>query len=200
MSRYPRERIESRLSYFAIAGAHRVFAASRMPLSVHPSPSRFCDGATTFAVLYAALTFETCIAESLIRDRFVHRTRRELPLAAVLMRAHAQIATQPEAELLLLDLRDTGCLDIGAPTDAVRARHFAAGQALGRAIYAEHPDVDGVIYASRLTGDDCFAVFDRALHKFLVIDACALKDHPQLPAVLEQGRISLMDDEDRGTA
>jgi len=185
MSRYPRNRIEARLSYFTIERAHRVFAASRMPLSVQPSPSRFCDG-TAYAVLYAALSFETCIAESLIRDRFVRRTRREIPLAAVLMRAHACIATQPKTELLLLDLRDTGCLDIGAPTDAARARHFAAGQALGRAIYTEHPDVDGFIYASRLTGDDCFAVYDRALGKFLVLDACELKDHPQLPMMLEQ--------------
>ena len=193
MSRYPRERIEARLSYFAINGAHRVFAASRMPMSVQPSPSRFCDG-KGFAVLYAALTFETCIAESLIRDRFVRRTRRELPLAAVLMRAHAQIATQPNSDLLLLDLRDTGCLDIGAPTDAARARHFAAGQALARSIYTEHPDIDGFIYASRLTGDDCFAVFDRALDKLIVIDARELKDHPQLPALLEQGAIQLVDD------
>ena len=194
MSRYPRERIEARLSYFAINGAHRVFAASRMPLAVQPSPSRFCDG-NGFAVLYAALTFETCIAESIIRDRFVRRTRRELPLAAVLMRAHAQIATQLNSDLLLLDLRDTGCLDIGAPTDAARARHFAAGQAQGRAIYSEHPDVDGVIYASRLTGDDCFAVFDRALDKLIVIDARELKDHPQLPVLLEQGGIQLVDDD-----
>jgi hypothetical protein len=55
MSGYPRERLEARLSYFAIASAHRVFAASRMPLSVGPSPSRFCDGTAGFAVLYAAL-------------------------------------------------------------------------------------------------------------------------------------------------
>lgn len=194
MTRYPRERIEARLSYFSIESAHRVFAVSRMPLSIQPSPSRFCDGESGYAVLYAALTFETCIAESLIRDRFVRRSRRELPLAAILTRAHAQIATQPDAELLLLDLRDTGCLEIGAPTDAARARHFAAGQALGRAIYTEHPDIDGVIYASRLTGDDCLAVFDRALAKIFVIDAGELKDHPQLPMMLEQGGIQLVDD------
>ena len=191
MGRYARERIEARLSFFALESVHRVFSASRMPLSVRTSPSRFCHGHAGYAVLYAALTFETCIAESLIRDRFVHRARRELPVSAILVRAHARIATQPKTELLLLDLRDTGCLDIGAPTDAARARHFAAGQG---SIYAEHPDVDGILYASRLTGDDCFAVFDRALDKLVVIDACALKDHPQLPTTLEQGGIHLVED------
>jgi hypothetical protein len=37
-------------------------------------------------------------------------------------------------------------------------------------------------------------VFDRALDKLIVIDARELKDHPQLPALLEQGGIQLVDD------
>ena len=123
MGRYPRERIEARLHLFAIDGAHRVFGVSRMPLQLHSCPSRFCDGKSGFAVMYAALSFETWIVETLVRDRFTHRLKRELPLAAVLARGYARISTQPNLELNLLDLRDTGCVDIGAPTDAVRARH-----------------------------------------------------------------------------
>jgi hypothetical protein len=193
MGRYPRERIEARLHSFAIDGAHRVFGVSRMPLQLHSSPSRFCDGQSGFSVLYASLSFETCVVETLVRDRFTHRLKRELPLAAVLARGYARISTQPDRELNLLDLRDSGCVDIGAPTDAVRARHFAAGQALGRAVYEAHTDVDGFIYASRLTGDDCIAVFDRGLEKFAVVDACELKDHAELPAVLERNKVVLVD-------
>jgi hypothetical protein len=193
MSRYPRERIEARLHLFAIDGAHRVFGAAGMPLQLYSSPSRFCDGKSGFSVLYAALSFETCIVETLVRDRFTHRLKRELHLAAVLARGYARISTQSNRDLNLMDLRDSGCVDIGAPTDAVRARHFAAGQALGKAVYEEHPDVDGFIYASRLSGDDCVAVFDRAIEKFLVVDACELKDHPELPAVLERNRVVLVD-------
>ena len=192
MSRYPRERIEARLHLFAIDGAHRVFGVSRMPLQLYSAPSRFCDGKSGFAVMYAALSFETCILETLVRDRFTHRLKRELPLAAILARAHATISTQPDQELNLLDLRDTGCVDIGAPTDAVRARHFAAGQALGRAVQ-EHVDVDGFIYSSRLTGDDCIAVFDRAVPKLRVLDACELKDHAELPAALAKNHVDLVD-------
>jgi hypothetical protein len=193
MPRYPRERIEARLHLFAIDSAHRVFGVSRMPLQLQAAPSRFCDGKSGFAVMYAAMSFETCILETLVRDRFTHRLKRELPLAAILARAHATLSTQPSQDLNLLDLRDTGCVDIGAPTDAVRARHFAAGQALGRAVHEEHPDVDGFIYASRLTGDDCIAVFDRAVGKLRVKDAGELKDHPELPAVLERNRVTLVD-------
>jgi len=54
--------------------------------------------------------------------------------------------------------------------------------------------VDGVVYDSRLTGNDCIAVFDRAIPKLTVLDACALMDHPQLPALLEQAGIQLVDD------
>jgi len=193
MIRYPRERIEARLHLFAIQGVHRVFGVSRMPLQLHSSPSRFCDGKSDYSILYAALSFEACIVEALMRDRFTQGPRRELPLAAILARGHARLSTQYDRELNLLDLRDTGCADIGAPTDTVRARHFAAGQALGRAIYEEHADVDGFIYASRLTDDDCIAVFDRALEKFAVVDACELKNHPELPAVLKRNKVVLSD-------
>jgi hypothetical protein len=193
MGRYPRGRIEARLHLFAIDGVHRVFGVSRMPLQLHSSPSRFCDGKSGFAVMYAALSFETCIVETLVRDRFTHRLKRELPLATVLARGYARISTQPDRELNLLDLRDSGCVDIGAPTDAVRARHFAAGQALGKALYEEHKDVDGFIYASRLTGDDCVAVFDRAVEKLRVVDACELKDQRELPGVLDRNRVVLLD-------
>jgi RES domain-containing protein len=193
MSRYSRERIEARLHLFAIDGAHRVFGVSRMPLQMRSVPSRFCDGKSGFSVMYAALSFETCIVETLVRDRFTHRHKRELPLVAVLARGYARISTQPGCELSLLDLKDSGCVDIGAPTDAVRARHFAAGQALGRSVHEDHPDVDGFIYASRLTGDDCIAVFDRAVGKLRVAEASELKDHLELPAVLERQKVTLFE-------
>jgi RES domain len=193
MGRYPRERIEARLHLFAIDGAHRVFGAAHMPLQLHSSPSRFCDGKSGFSVMYASLSFESCIVETLVRDRFTHRLKRELPLAAVLARGYARISTQPDRELNLLDLRDSGCVDIGAPTDAVRARKFAAGQALGKSVYEDHAGVDGFIYASRLTGDDCIAVFDRAIEKLRVVDACELKDHEELPAVFERNKVLLVE-------
>lgn len=53
--------------------------------------------------------------------------------------------------------------------------------------------MDGFIYASRLTGDDCIAVFDQAVEKFLVVDACELKDPPELPAVLKRNKVVVLD-------
>jgi hypothetical protein len=164
MGRYARVSLEARLRSLALKSAYRIFGLAHLdePLKVRPFPSRFCDGVSAYAVLYVAVSFETCVLETVMRDRFARRTQRELPLATILARAWAHIATKPNAALNVLDLRGSGCLEIGTPTDAAHARHLAAGQALGRAMYEEHRDVDGFIYSSRLSGDDCVAVFDRA--------------------------------------
>jgi hypothetical protein len=45
---------------------------------------------------------------------------------------------------------------------------------------------------ARLTGDDYIAVFERAVEKLLVLEACELKDHPELPEVLERHGIQLV--------
>jgi hypothetical protein len=55
----------------------------------------------------------------------------------------------------MVDLRESGCLVLGAPTDAAHARNQAAGRALCRALNEQHPDIDGIRYQSRLTGGDC---------------------------------------------
>jgi hypothetical protein len=36
-------------------------------------------------------------------------------------------------------------------------------------------------------------VFDRAAQKFMVVDACELKDHVELPAVLKKNQVVLVD-------
>lgn len=187
---YSRERIESQLFAFSL-GAHRIFRSGRMPLAVQCSPSRFCDAVSGYAVLHAALSFETCVLETVVRDRFARDVPRELPLATILVRAHAQIATQPGQDLNLLDLRKSGCKDLGAPAESTLGRHFAAGQALGRSIYHEHAYVDGMLYHSRITGEDCLAVFDRAVRKLMVLDAAELKDCARLLPLLQAQGIRL---------
>src|ERR1035438_9890307 len=110
MDRYPRERIEARLVSLALTRANRIFALNHLgePLKIRPSPSRFCDGVSGYGVLYAAISFETCVVETLVRDRFSRRIRRELPLVSVLIRAWAHIATKPNQVVKLLDFSWTG--------------------------------------------------------------------------------------------
>jgi RES domain len=102
MGRYPRGRIEARLHLFAIDGVHRVFGVSRMPLQLHSSPSRFCDGKSGFAVMYAALSFETCIVEKAGHDKQAQlnklgRLFRRARIAAKLL--HEDVAMAAGVEL-----------------------------------------------------------------------------------------------------
>lgn len=104
-------------------------------------------------------------------------------------RAWACISMRAGVTLTLLDLRGDGCPRIGAPTDAVNTRNHAAGRALAKAI---HVDVDGIVYSSRLTGEDVYAVFDRSTGMLASIETGLLEEHPELPNVLRRYGISLV--------
>ena len=81
---------------------------------------------------------------------------------------------------------------LGAPTDAVNARNHAAGRALGRAIHTEHDDIDGLLFSSRLTGADVYAVFARGIRKLHAPESGTLSDHPELPDVLSKYSVMLI--------
>lgn len=145
-------------------------------------------------MLYVASVFQTAFLETVVRDQFVQTAHRAVLARNIVSRGWARVATRPEEPLHLLDLTGSGCVEIGAPTDAVRARNQAAGQALGRAIYHDHPDIDGFVYASRLTGEVCYGIFDRALAQLSAVEIGDLIEHPEVPALLEHHHIELVDD------
>ena len=63
------------------------------------------------------------------------------------------------------------------------ARHLVA---------KEGANVDGLLYASRLTGSDVYAVFDRGIGKLEAGESGMLPDHPDLPDVLAKYEIGLI--------
>ena len=91
-----------------------------------------------------------------------------------------------------LDLRTDGCTRIGAPTDVVQARSHAVGRAFGKTIHGEHADIDGLVYASRLTGEDVYAIYDRSVVKLNEVDVGRLEEHVELLGVLERHGIGLL--------
>ena len=193
-ARYPRDRIEPVLLEARFPEIYRIIPGRyrATPLGTRPADSRFCSRSASYSVLYASPDFATAFIETVVRDRFMRRRDRDVALKEITERAWACISARPDAVLALLDLRGDGCARIGAPTDAVHARNHAAGRALARAIHSEHADVDGLLYASRLTGKDIYAVFDRAAGKLASVDTGRLADHPELPEVLKRHGIGLM--------
>ena len=154
--------------------------------------SRFCSMTGAYTMLYVSPDFATSFIETVVRGRFVRRRRREILLNEVTERIWASIVTTPRTKQMLLDLRHDGCALIGAQTDTVNARNHAAGRAFGKAIHSAHEDIEGVLYASRLTGGDVYAVFGRAVGKLVLTGSGLLPDHPDLPDVLEKHGIGLV--------
>ena len=191
---YPRRRIEAALLEAELPPSYRIMPRRYLaaPLRATPADSRFCRRAAGYTVLYASPDFATAFLETVVRDRFMRRPRREVGFVEVTERAWALIATKPGAKLTLLDLRRDGCALIGAPTDTVNARNHAAGRAFGKAIHTEHADVDGLLYASRLTGADVYATFDRGVGKLEARETGILPEHPELSDVLARHGIRLV--------
>lgn len=191
---YRRERVEDVLARTKLPASYRIIPRRHLgtPLGVVPGDSRFCAKTDGYAVLYATPDFATAFIEVIVRDRFTRKRQREVLLKEVTERAWARIVAKPRSKLNLLDLRKDGCVRLGAPTDTVNARSHAAGRALGRAIHAEHKDVDGFLFSSRLTGADVYALFNRAIGEVRTSDTGELPAHPELPDVLDRHRISLL--------
>ena len=189
---YPRARVESVVRPLSLASAHRILLKPHLaaPLAVYPSKSRFCDG-RTYAVLYGANDFATAFVEVVVRDRLVQRDRRIVPFGDIAVRGWVEFALSGDEPLNMVDLRESGCLVLGAPTDAAHARNQAAGRALSRALYEQHSDIDGIWYQSRLTGGDCLAIFDRVLKRLKPLKTGQLEHHPKLPDVLRAHSIKI---------
>ncbi len=191
---YSRERVEEVLTKAKLPASYRIIPRRYVetPLGVAPGDSRFCAKAHGYTVLYATPDFATAFIEVVVRDRFTRKRHREVLLKEVTDRGWALIVTTPRAKLGVLDLRKDGCVRLGTPTDAVNARNHAAGRALSQAIHAEHKDIDGFLFSSRLTGADVYAVFDRAIGKLQTKGVGELPDHPELTDVLGRHQISLL--------
>ncbi len=191
---YRRSRIAPLLVTAPMPASYRIMARRHRsdPLGTTPADSRFCTRNGGFTVLYTAPEFATAFVETVVRDRFTGRRNCEVAVREITARVWARISMQAGETLTLLDLRGDGCTRIGAPTDAVNARNHAAGRAFAKAIHADHVDVDGIVYASRLTGEDVYAVFDRSAKKLASPETGLLQDHAELVNALERYGIGLV--------
>lgn len=193
-SSYPEDRVEALLTQIKLPPSYRIFPTqhAKAPLGTAPSDSRFCAATSGFTALYVAPDFATAFIEVVVRDRFRRKNDREIALQEVTLRSSAQISSSPRSKLSILDLRKDGCTRLGAPTDAVNAKNHAAGRALGQDLYTNHTQVDGILFASRLTGEDAYVIFDRATSRLTAGRPEPLALHIELPDVLRHHGISLI--------
>ena len=159
------------------------------PLGTGFGTSRFSSRQQAFRLLYAAPDLRTALAEALIRDRFEGKAKRVLDMTEIEERVVAEISTRHP--LKLLDLRKDGLLKLGVSTDAARAKSHHHGQKLSDAVHAGF-DMDGILYLSRLTSEECVAVYDRAIDgKLKAGKAIALERAPGLVSDLSALSVSV---------
>ena len=195
---YDRERLRSRLRGIQLEGVFRVVHRDHRsnPLGAVPAPSRFSDPQGRFAVLYASEAVRCAFWETLGRNRFTRRRRRELPRTEVEARLVVSIeSTEP---LALIDLRSDGPVRIGVPSAVTHDSNHAAGRALSAAVHANLPEADGFLFPSRFTGHTCVAVFDRAFDRLAAIDIADLVRHVDFLDALDDYDIVLTEPPETG--
>jgi hypothetical protein len=153
-----------------------IFATT--PLGTGPGNSRFSSVSGNFSILYAARSLSTAIAETIIRDRFEGGGSRILFATELEELSIAGISAS--SSIQLLDLRGDGCFQLGVSTDIASAKGWDESRNLAQHIH-DKTGLDGILYHSRITGENCIAIFDRSVSPTLTAEKVGpLKASPRL--------------------
>jgi hypothetical protein len=166
------------------------------PLGFGKNPSRFSDprrriADRRFGVVYLGSSLKVCFLETILRDeRDGIVGQVEIAESELDDRRYGEIKVR-EA-LQLLDLTGDGPVRMGIPSDVARSSR----QALSRkwsVVFHDHPwKVDGIIYPSRLNGENNLAIYDRAVGKLELWRDGDLKHALGLVDVLDDFRVALL--------
>ncbi len=160
------------------------------PLGLGYGQTRFASPTRSFRVLYLGRNLTTAVAETLVRDRFVGRRRRLFSLDDIQECGVTQVSAS--LPLAILDLTGSGLLQLGVATDAVRGKAHGHGRRFSEGLHAQAPDIDGVLYPSRLTNQACIAVYERAVGKLRSSPLESLVDQPTLVPALRALNITVL--------
>ena len=140
------------------------------PLGTTAGPSRFSPRARPtgeeppFTLLYLAENLATALYETIVRDRFNLVPHRVLHPEDYLDRVAFDISSGSDTPLALLDLTGANAVTSGIPNDVIRYSKHNDGQHFAEYVHAHMPEVHGILYESRFTGDKSVAVFERGAH------------------------------------
>ena len=163
------------------------------PLGWGPGLSRFSDPTGhAFGVVYLGSSAKAAFVETLLRDAADGRGDDfVLDMAEIDKRSLASIRVKDP--LRLVDLTEDGRLRMGVPSDVAGASDQTLARAWSAAIHAHADRPDGVYYGSRLNGQSCIALYDRALTKLEATATPRLWDcDVELAAILDDLDIALV--------
>ena len=119
----------------------------------HPLPEGELSGEQ---VLYASGTLLTALAERFQHGREVRTDDPGLPVA---------YAWTPTRAMRLIDLTGPAAARLGA-SHAISSGPKRTTRAWARALRRAWPDLDGLLYSSAMTGEDCVALWTPAANAF----------------------------------
>jgi len=163
------------------------------PLGPSPSQSRFSSSSGDYKLLYAGKTLKSAVAEAILRDRFANDPRLDRVIDISEVQDYAITEISIIGSLELVDLRKGGAFQLGVKTDAVGAKNHSAGRAFAQRLYDQFPDIDGILYPSRMTGCDCIAIFDRSISgNLFAVPSVELERLSDLPDALTELSVDLV--------
>ena len=147
----------------------RVFKTKYIENPLEPGyvPSRFdfssqlvqIEKKSMTRITYGAQTIDTGIYESIAREEFDLQPVRTLFPSDYLEMSVVSFSNEPSQVLSLLELTHGKPTCFGVPTDVIRSSDHTEGQHFSRFIYKNVPNVDGFIYSSRFTEEECVALY-----------------------------------------
>ncbi|MGR3715274.1 MAG: RES family NAD+ phosphorylase [Thermohalobaculum sp.] len=166
------------------------------PLRFGKNPSRFSDprrrvAESRFGVLCLGTSLKVCFLETIIRDdRDGIVGQVEIAESELDDRRYADI--QSREPIQLLDLTGDGPVRMGIPSDVARSRGRTLARKWSVEFYEHTSRIDGILYPSRLNGENNLAVYDRAISKLRVVSERDLKHAAGLPDVLDDFLVALV--------
>ncbi|HZB92872.1 MAG TPA: RES family NAD+ phosphorylase [Stellaceae bacterium] len=143
----------------------RLYTVGQSALGFGYADSRFSDPRSPprFGVAYFGERIETCFVERIIRDK---RNGLDGPLLISQRELDRLMCVEIEvaSDVVAIDLVGRNIVRNGIDTDVVGASDQALARQWSVAFHAHRFNLAGVLYDSRLIGEPCLAVYDRALH------------------------------------
>lgn len=144
------------------------------PLEPGMNPSRFSLYAdsnrsqheSSEKITYGARSIDTALHETVVRNRFDINPKRVLNLEDYDDRSIVTFSSEKNKSLKVLNLTQGQATCFGVPTDVIRSSDHTEGQHFSLFVFKSMPDIDGFLYSSRFTEENCLALFyNRAITK-----------------------------------
>lgn len=116
----------------------------------------------------------------------------DFPLQEAELRARNIAGISAMRNLKLADLRGDGPVQMGIPSDVARGSDQTLARAWALALYQHSAAADGIVYQSRLNGEDNVAVFDRAVPSLRAVKVERLMAARDLATVLNDFKVAIL--------